>query len=102
MELILLVLAAVANLSLFLYLWYVYSVLPLVVPLHFTAFGETDRIAPKDDIFRLPAIGLLILLANLALSLVLGRRYRGGSLILLGAALAAQLIFWWAAANIVF
>ena len=94
--------AAAANIALFLYLRYTFATLPLVLPLHFTASGEVDRIAPKGEIFKLPYIGLVVLLVNLVLALSLHRHHRPASLILLSAALVVQLIFWWAALNIVF
>ena len=94
--------AAAANIALFLYLKSTFATLPLVLPLHFTASGQVDRIARKDEIFKLPYIGLIALLVNLALALSLHRHHRPASLILLSAALTVQLIFWWAALNILF
>ena len=94
--------AAVANVALLLYLRAVFVNLPLVLPFHFTASGEVDRIAPRGEIFKLPYIGLLVLLVNLALALSLHRHYRPASLILLSVALVVQLVFWWAALNIAY
>lgn len=96
-----LVLALAANAALFLYLAAIYRSLPTLLPLHFAASGQVDRIALKREAFRLPSIALLVFLANFLLGALLHGRERVAARLLLGAALLTQLVFWWAAFNIV-
>jgi len=101
-SLLLLLLALAANVALFLHLAAAYGTLPAFLPLHFDASGQVDRIAFKSEAFRLPSIALLVLVANFLLSFLLHRREQMAARLLLGAALLTQLIFWWAAFNIIY
>jgi len=98
---ILLGVAAVINLGLFGYLATSFPGLDFQLPMHFNRLGQPDRIEPKMQLFALPIIGLIILVANLSLGLLLYRRERAGSYLLWGAAAAVQALFWLAAVSIV-
>ena len=93
--------ALVVNLGLFAALCARFPGLDFQLPLHFNNLGQVDRIGTKMELFALPVIGLLILVANLGLGLLLYRRERAGSYLLWGAAAAVQVLFWLAAMSIV-
>jgi hypothetical protein len=93
--------ALVVNLGLFAVLCARFPGLDFNLPLHFNSLGQVDRPGTKMELFALPIIGLLILVANLGLGLVLYRRERAGSYLLWGAAAAVQVLFWLAAFSIV-
>ena len=93
--------AAVINLGLFGYLAASFPGLDFQLPLHFNRLGQADRIGTKMELFALPIIGLLILVANISLGLILYRRERAGSYLLWGAAAAVQALFWLAAVSII-
>lgn len=65
-----------------------FPTLPELMPLHFNYAGEPDLIGPPRDAFRMPAIGLVILLANTAVLAVVHRRQRA-----MGRLLAAATVF---------
>jgi hypothetical protein len=81
---------AIVNAALFGYLCWRYANLPLILPLHFDPLGYGDRVGARAELFRLPLIGLLMLLADGALSGVLHRRQRVASHLVLGGALLVQ------------
>ncbi len=61
------------------------------IPLHFDVNGMPDRIAPKDNLFALPVIGLVTWLFNTFTGIWLYRRVqRGAAYLLWGGALAVQ------------
>lgn len=61
------------------------------VPLHFDVNGMPDRIAPKDNLFALPVIGLVTWVFNTVTGIWLYRRVqRGAAYLLWGGALAVQ------------
>ena len=94
--------AAIINLGLFGYLATRFPGLDFQLPMHFNPLGQPDRIEPKIQLFALPMIGLIILVANATLGLILYfRRERAGSYLLWGAAAAVQALFWLAAFSIV-
>jgi hypothetical protein len=93
--------AAVINLGLFGYLAASFPGLDFQLPLHFNRLGQADRIGTKMELFALPIIGLIILVANVSLGLILYRRERAGSYLLWGAAAAVQALFWLAAVSII-
>lgn len=78
---LLLVLGLGANLILFAYLCWRYS--------------------SRTEVFKLPAIGLIAQIANSSLGILIHRRQRVGAYLLLGGAIAVQLLFWLAALNII-
>ncbi len=55
----------------------------------------------RVDVFRLPAMGLVTLIANSSLGVVIHSRQRVGAYLLWGGAIAVQLLSWLAALNIV-
>ncbi|MFQ6014678.1 MAG: DUF1648 domain-containing protein [Anaerolineae bacterium] len=91
---VLLALALVTNLALFGYLRWRYPTLPQTLPLHFDALGQPDYVSSRSEIFRLPTVGLLILVGNSILGLLLYARERLASHLLWGAALLVQFLFW--------
>ena len=78
-------LGLLSNAVLFGYVTLRYPGLPTLVPLHVDALGQPDRIGFRTEIFRIPAIGLLILAADTALAVGLHRRERLVAYLLLGA-----------------
>lgn len=99
---LLLGLGALANAALFAYLLARYPTLPGILPLHFTAFGGVDRIGPKEQILRLPAIGLTIFITNALLGFALHRREPLATYFLFGTGLLAQFLMAIALLHIIF
>jgi len=99
---LLLALGALANGALFAYLLARYPTLPRILPLHFTAFGGVDRIAPKEQILRLPTIGLVTFIANTLLGFALHRREPLATYLLAGTGLLAQFLIAIALLHIIF
>ena len=81
-----------ANAALFGVLCWGYVSLPPRVPLHFDALGQVDRMAPRTELFRLPLVGLLALLANGLLGGLLRGRQPLASYLLLGGAVVLQVL----------
>lgn len=93
--------AAALNAALFAYICLRYQDLPTLLPLHFDALGEPDRIGPRWELFWLPAIGLVVLGANTALGALLHGRERLAAYLLFAAAVLVQLLLAVAIWNIV-
>ncbi len=74
--------------------------LPRLVPLHFDALGNPDRLGRQVQIFILPLIGLLALLLNGALGVLTYRRQRVASYLLWGGTILVQVLVWTAAIGI--
>jgi len=83
---------ALANGAQLVYLCWRYAGLSLFLPLHFDPFGQVDRTGSRAELFRLPLIGLLVLVANGILGAVLHPRHRAASHFLLGGALLVQVL----------
>ncbi len=96
------VLGALANAALFAYLLARYPTLPRILPLHFTAFGGVDRIGPKEQILRLPTIGLIVFMANALLGFALHREEPLATYLLAGTGLLAQFLIAIALLHIIF
>lgn len=96
-----LVLVLGLNLALFAFLWLRYSQMPELVPMHFDAIGQPDRITPRADVFKLPVIGLIIAGTNLILGLLLRRALPLAPHLLWGGAVVVQLLLFVAAVNLV-
>jgi hypothetical protein len=77
-----------------------FPALPWLVPLHFDAAGNPDRLEPRSQIFIIPLIGLLTLLLNGALGGLTYRRERVASYLLWGGATLVQVLVWAAAVGI--
>lgn len=71
-----------------------FPALPWLVPLHFDALGNPDRLEPRGQIFTIPLIGLLALLLNGALGGLAYRRERVASYLLWGGAILVQVLVW--------
>lgn len=77
-----------------------FPALPRMVPLHFDAVGNPDRLEARNQIFTLPLIGLLALLLNGVLGGLTYRRERMASYILWGGSILIQVLMWTAAIGI--
>ena len=97
---VLLVLGLLLNLALFAYIGWRYRALPAFLPLHFDILGQPDRFGMRSEIFRLPAIGLLLLVLNFLFGLAIQRWEKLGAYLLLGVTTVVQVLFWLAALNI--
>lgn len=77
-----------------------FPALSRLVPLHFDAAGNPDRLGPRGQIFIIPLIGMLTLLLNGALGGLMYRRERVASYLLWGGAAFIQVLVWTAAIGI--
>jgi hypothetical protein len=75
------------------YVWSVQGGLPELMPLHFNGAGVVDLIGRPIELFKLPAIGTGILLANAIAAWVLHTAERPAAHVLLWTAVAVQLVF---------
>jgi uncharacterized membrane protein len=101
----LVIVALIVNLGLFAYLLLEFNrvppTLPPLVPLHFDASGEPDRIEPRSALFSLPQIGLIVIIGNLVLGALMYRREPLAAYLLAGTGIVIQLLLWLAAIQIV-
>jgi hypothetical protein len=93
--------AAVLDLAIWLYVASRQSVLPDALPIHYNAAGQVDRIGLREQLFILPAIGLLILIVNGCLAYSVNRRERQLGYLLLGVGVLVQLLLAGAAFQLV-
>jgi hypothetical protein len=77
-----------------------YSGLEEFQPLHFDAAGEPDRWGTRSQVFTLPFIGLLALIANGGLGFLFYERERPAAYLLWSGAIGVQLLVWGAALGI--
>ncbi|MBN1178409.1 MAG: DUF1648 domain-containing protein [Anaerolineae bacterium] len=77
-----------------------FPALPRLLPLHFDASGNPDRLGPRGEVFFVPVIGLLVWLANGTLGGLLYRRERLVSYLFWAGALLVQMLLWAAAIGI--
>ncbi len=96
----LLVIGFLALLALTGWLCFHFPALPRLVPMHFDAAGNPDRLGSRGQIFTIPFIGLLTLLLNGALGGLVYRRERVASYLLWGGAILIQVLVWTAAIGI--
>jgi hypothetical protein len=96
---VLLALGLLLNLALFAYVGWRYRALPESLPLHFDILGQPDRLGVRSEIFKLPAIGLLLLVLNSLFGLAIQRWEKLGAYLLLGVTIVVQVLFWLAALN---
>ncbi|MDO8690718.1 MAG: PH domain-containing protein [Dehalococcoidia bacterium] len=89
------------NLALFAYLSHLYPSIPTLLSLHFAPNGQVDRVGMKLEIFKLPAMALVVLGGNGVAGLLLHLKERYMALLVLGVALLVQILFWLAAMQIV-
>jgi len=97
---VLLALGLSLNLALFACMGWRYRALPASLPLHFDILGQPNRFGMRSDLFKLPAIGLLLFVINSLLSLAIQRWEKLGAYLLLGVTTVIQVLFWLAALNI--
>jgi hypothetical protein len=96
---VLLAMGLLLNLALFAYVGWRYRALPESLPLHFDILGQPDRLGVRSEIFKLPAIGLLLLVLNSLFGLAIQRWEKLGAYLLLGGTIVVQVLFWLAALN---
>jgi hypothetical protein len=84
--------ALLVNLALYAYLWRVTPTLPEVMPLHYDALGVVDQLGRPAELFRLPIIGSVVLVADALLAAALHPRERPAAHVLVWAALGVQLV----------
>jgi hypothetical protein len=77
-----------------------YPSLQNLQPLHFDAAGQPDRWGTRAQVFTLPFIGLLALIANGGLGFLLYERERPAAYLLWSGAFAVQLLVWGATVGI--
>jgi len=87
-------------LGLFGYIWLRYPSLVDLQPLHFDAAGQPDRWGTRAQLFTLPFIGLLALIANGGLGFLLYERERPAAYLLWSGAVGVQLLVWGATLGI--
>lgn len=92
--------AAVIYLALIGYLSLIYADLPAMLPIHFNALGQADRIAEKSALVTLPAAGGIVLGLNLFLGGLIYRWDRVATYLLWGSAIVMQVFLWIAALTI--
>jgi hypothetical protein len=69
--------------------------------LHYNSVGSVDLIGPRADLFKMPGIGAIVLLADLVLGSLIHRRERTAALALLAASVLVQVMLLVATINIV-
>jgi uncharacterized membrane protein len=92
-------LLGVAGLVAYVHAWQ--PALPPLLPLHYNGQGAVDLIGPRTDLYKMPAIGAVVLLADLVFSAYVHRRERLAALTLLSASVLVQAMLVVATINIV-
>jgi uncharacterized membrane protein len=102
LAMVLVVLPILLMVALFLWLGATYNSLPDLLPLHFDAQGNPDRIEERGDIFVLPIIGLITNVVNVGGGLLLRQRFNKtfAPYLLWSGALLVQVLIWIAIWNI--
>lgn len=90
-----------ANLALYGYVWAVLPTLPAFLPLRYNAIGGVDEIGARVGLFRMPAIGSVVLLTNSVLGSLLHQRERLAALFLAGSVPVVIAMLFLATINIV-
>jgi len=86
--------ALVLLIALFGYISMRYDSLADLQPLHFDAAGQPDRWGTRVQVFTLPFIGLLALIANGGLGFLLYERERTATYLLWSGAIVVQVLVW--------
>jgi hypothetical protein len=94
-------LGLLANLSLHVYLTFVFDQLPQMLPVHFNVVGQADRIASRTEVLRFPQVALVMLVLDLILGFVTYRRQRVAAYLIWGGGLVLQWLVWGAVLTIV-
>jgi hypothetical protein len=92
--------AALCCLALLGYICLNYPELPHLLPVHFNNLGQADRIADKNILFTLPAVGGIVWLGNLILGSLFYGQEKVAAYLLWGSTIAIQLCLWIAALTI--
>lgn len=71
----------------------IYADLPLILPLHWSAQAQIDRVGDLQELLRLPAIALGIWFVNALLAGLVRRRERAATIFLLASAVAVPIVF---------
>lgn len=71
----------------------IYSDLPIILPLHWNAQAQIDRVGDTQELLRLPAIALVIWLINTVLAGLVRPRERAATIILQASAVAVPVVF---------
>jgi len=69
-------------------------------PLHFDSAGQPDRWGTRAQVFTLPFIGMLALIANGGLGFLLYERQRPAAYLLWSGAIGVQMLVWGATIGI--
>jgi hypothetical protein len=93
--------ALLLNVALFGYLCAIYPALPPILPFHFDAAGQIDRLGPAMNLFAIPAIGALGLLVNGVVGIAIHSGQRLGTVILWAGTVLIQSYLWMAALAVV-
>ncbi len=88
--------ALLLNVALFAYLCAVFPTLPPILPFHFDAAGQIDRVGPAVKLFAVPAIGALGLLVNGVVGIAIHSGQRVGTVILWAGTVLIQSYLWMA------
>jgi hypothetical protein len=88
------------NLALIAYAIVRYTQLPAIIPIYWDAFGQIGRLAPKEAVLWIPAIGTIALGVNLLVGMLLSFRERFGARLMVWSSVAIQAGLWWAALGI--
>jgi uncharacterized membrane protein len=88
----LLVGGVVLNAALWLYVGLRLRFLPEVLPIHYNSAGQADRIGFRTQLFILPMIGLVTVVANIGLGVLLYSRDRSLTYVLLVTAVLVELL----------
>ena len=94
--------ALALNLGLLAYLCAIYPNLAPVLPVHFDALDQVNRIAPAITVFFLPAIGALSLFLNGLFGFLIHSRHRLATMLLWAGTSAVQIYLWVATLGITF
>lgn len=87
-----LIAATLANLALYAYVWRALAGLPEMMPLHYDAQGVVDQLGRPSELFRLPIIGSIVLVADAALAALMHRRERPAAHVLIWVGLGVQVV----------
>lgn len=71
-----------------------FPTLPRLLPLHFDAAGNPDRLGPRGQIFFVPAIGGIVFVVNGVLGGLLYQRERLVALLLWGGSVLVEMLLW--------
>jgi hypothetical protein len=93
--------ALLLNVALFGYLCAIYPALPPILPFHFDAAGQVDRLGPSMYVFAIPLIGALGLLLNGLVGVAIHAGQRLGTVILWSGTVLIQSYLWMAALAVV-